>query len=159
MSARPPAEILRQLQAVMAELTAALQEPDPKSDVSPKLQQALGRPKRETRASMPSTADVPLESHEDIRAKARAYKAVELDSSGDLREQARAVARGDYNDPSARYSAMDNAPKPEKKDYKPADYKYETDHPDRLKDYTPSDDPDWPPDSVWLGTGDHKLIE
>jgi hypothetical protein len=146
VSARPPAEILRQLQAVMAELTAALQEPDPKSDISPKLRQALnndyyasalGRPKRETRASMPSTADVPLESHEDIRAKARAYKAVELDSSGDLREQARAVARG----------------------YKPADYKYESEKPERLKDYTPSDDPDWPPDSVWLGTGDHKLIE
>lgn len=137
MSARPPAEILRQLQTVMAELTAALQEPDPKSDVSPKLEQALGRPKRETRASMPSTADVPLESHEDIRAKARAYKPVELDSSGDLRAQARAVALG----------------------YKPADYKYESEKPERLKDYTPSDDPDWPPNSTWLGTGDHKLVE
>jgi len=136
VSARPPAEILRELQGVMAELTAALQEPDPKSDVSPKLEQAL-RATRQTRAYMPSTAEVPIKSHEEIRAAARAYKAVELDSSGDLREQASAVARG----------------------YKPADYKYESENPERLKDYTPAHDPDWPPDSAWMGTGDHKLVE
>lgn len=114
MSARPPAEILRELQGVMAELTAALQEPDPKSDVSPKLEQAL-RATRQTRAYMPSTAEVPIKSHEEIRAAARAYK--------------------------------------------PADYKYESENPERLKDYTPAHDPDWPPDSAWMGTGDHKLVE
>ena len=107
MSARPPAEILRSLQALMAELTASLQEPDPKSDISPKLEQALEATRQ--------TTEVPIKTHEEIRAKARAYK--------------------------------------------PADYKYETDNPDRLKDYTPAVDPDWPPDSAWMGTGDHKLVE
>jgi hypothetical protein len=111
---RAPLDILAGLQTLMAELTASMQEPD--SDVSPKLQQALGATQRHTRAFMPTTADVPLESHESIRAKARAYK--------------------------------------------PTDYKFETDKPDRLKDYTPADDPDHDHDNSWaLGTGDRKLIE
>ena len=141
MSARPPAEILRGLNTLMAELNTAMQneraQTERLDDISPKLEQALGATPRHTRAFMPSTADVPIKSHEEIRAAARAYKAVELDSSGDLREQASAVARG----------------------YKPADYKYESENPERLKDYTPAHDPDWPPDSAWMGTGDHKLVE
>jgi hypothetical protein len=137
VSARPRTEIMRDLNTLMAELNAATQneraQTERLDDISPKLEQALGATQRHTRAFMPSTAEVPLESHESIRAKARAYKPVELDSRGDLREQASAVARG----------------------YKPADYKYESENPERLKDYTPAVDPD----SAWMGTGDHKLVE
>jgi hypothetical protein len=40
-------------------------------------------------------------------------------------------------------------------DYKPSDYKPAKDN---VRDLL-VDDPDWPPDSIWMGTGDHKLIE
>src|SRR4051794_21646134 len=85
---RDRAEIMRDLNTLMAELNAAMQNERAQTerlpDISPKLAQALDqtdddytsppRRMRHTRATMPSTADVPLESHEDIRAKARAYK-------------------------------------------------------------------------------------
>jgi hypothetical protein len=119
VSARPRTEIMRDLNTLMAELNAATQneraQTERLDDVSPKLQQALGATQRHTRAFMPSTAEVPIKSHEEIRAAARAYK--------------------------------------------PADYKYESENPERLKDYTPAHDPDWPPDAVWMGTGDQKLVE
>jgi hypothetical protein len=93
----------------MAELTAAMQEDE---DVSPKLAQALNLP------DTPAGSMAEPKTHEDIRAKARAYKPMDYD--------------------------FNNAPRqtPEK--------------PERLKDYTPADDPSW--DSSWaLGSGDQKL--
>jgi len=118
VSTRSRADIMRDLNTLMAELNAAMQNERAQTerlpDISPKLEQAL-EATRSTRATMPSPAEVPIKTHDEIRAKARAYK--------------------------------------------PADYKYETDNPDRLKDYTPSHDPDWPPDSTWMGTGDQKLVE
>jgi hypothetical protein len=70
--ARAPLDILAGLQTLMAELTASMQESEPPrtttDDISPKLAKAL---KRET---MPTTSEVPLKSHDEIRQQARAYK-------------------------------------------------------------------------------------
>ena len=108
MSTRSRADIMRDLKAILAELDYVMGS-DTAGDISPKLAQALEITQRASRPEQP------IKTHDEIRAKARAYK--------------------------------------------PADYKYETDNPDRLKDYTPSHDPDWPPDSTWMGTGDQKLVE
>jgi hypothetical protein len=84
---RAPIEILRDLQSLMAELTAAMQEDGPRTttdnisgvgtnDLSPKLNRALSSMAERDRERPVSreTRDPPIESHEDIRAKARAYK-------------------------------------------------------------------------------------
>ena len=75
---RPRAEIMRDLKAILAELDYVMgNDTADTGEFSPKLKEALEvtqRTSRDTRAYMPSIADAPIESHEDIRAKARAYK-------------------------------------------------------------------------------------
>src|SRR4051812_31344381 len=89
---RPRHEIMRDLKAILAELDYVMgNDTADTGEFSPKLAQALavelpgghldkpGPGPRETRASMPTTAEQPIESHEDIRAKARAYKPMDYD--------------------------------------------------------------------------------
>ena len=130
---RPRHEIMRDLHAILAELDYVMHGNDtaggsvmPGNDISPKLAKALDV-SRETHATPPPVSQRPIESHEDIRAKARAYRPTNY--IGD-------IPRGSHIT-----IQPDEINRPDK--------------PERLADYTPADDPEWD-EAVFMGTGDQR---
>jgi len=159
---RSRAEIMRDLQAIVAELAYVYGDDTAgvgTDDISPKLAKALNREATDPAGQMALGHQTRVghhgetrHTHEDIRAKALNQTLPPTIVGGtretheDIRAKARAYKPSDYSagydEPGVRRSQRYDEPGiPEK--------------PERLKDYTPADDAQWD-EAVFLGTGDRS---